>query len=95
MFVPNGMGKMGSICHFPRDFPASTWGHCSHILVFLQAFGAHKKGCDNGIFRAVFPSIWLSWDPPNTANKGKRKMTNRPLFYPPWETPRLSRTRVK
>ena len=53
------MGKMGSICHFPRALPASIWGHCSQILVLL-AFGAHKKGCDNDIFRAVFPSIWVS-----------------------------------
>ena len=27
---------------------------------FLLAFGGHKKGCDNDILRAVFPSIWAS-----------------------------------
>ena len=76
------MGKMGSICHFPRALPASIWGHCSQIL-FLLAFGAHKKGCDSDTFRAVFPSIWVSWGPQTLQNKGKRKMTNRPCFTPP------------
>ena len=49
---------------------------------FLLAFGAHKKGCDRDTFRAVFPSIWVSWDPQTRQNKGKRKMTTRPRFTP-------------
>ena len=50
---------------------------------FLLAFEAPKKGCDNDIFRAVFPSIWVSWDPQTLQNKGKSKMTNRPCFALP------------
>ena len=72
------MGKMGSICHFPRALPASIWGHCSQVLVFTSIWGS-QKGCENDIFRAVFPSIWGSWDP----QQRKRKMTNRPCFAPP------------
>ena len=48
------MAKMGSICHFLRALPASIWGHCSQVLVFTSIW-AHKKGCDNDTFRAVFP----------------------------------------
>ena len=51
------MGKMGSICHFPRALPASIWGHCSQILVFTGIWGTQKKGCDDDTFRAVLPSI--------------------------------------
>ena len=80
--TPLYMGKMGSICHFPRALPASIWGHCSQIL-FLIAFGAHKKACDSDIFRAVFPCIWASEDPQTLQNKGKRKMTNRHCLHPP------------
>ena len=76
------MGKMGSICHFLRALPASIWEHCSQVLVFTS-IGAHEKGYDNDTFRAVFPSIWVSWDPQTLQNKGKRKMTNRPCFTPP------------
>ena len=36
------MGKMGSICHFPRALPASIWGHCSQILVFTSIWGTQK-----------------------------------------------------
>ena len=76
------MGKMGSICHFPRALPARIWAHCSQVLVFTSIWGTHKKGCDNNNFRAVFPSIWASLDPQTLQNKGKRKMTNRPFFTP-------------
>ena len=75
------MGKIGSICHFPRALPASIWGHCSQALVFTSIWGT-QKGCDNDIFRAVCPNIWVSWDPQTLQNKGKRKMTNRPCFTP-------------
>ena len=75
------MGKIGSICHFPRALPAGIWGHCSQILVFTSIWGT-LKGCSNDTFRAVFPSIWVSWDPQTLQNKGKRKMTNRPVLPP-------------
>ena len=52
------MGKMGLICHFSRVLPASTLGDYSQVLVLL-ALGAHKKGCDNDTFHAVFPSCWI------------------------------------
>ena len=42
---------------------------CSQALVLTSIWGAHKKGCDTGIFRAVFPSIWVSWDPKTLQNK--------------------------
>ena len=76
------MGKMGSICHFPRALPASIWGHCSQVLVLL-VFGSPKNGCDNDTFCAVLPNIWVFWDPQTLQNKGKGKMTNRPCFTPP------------
>ena len=70
--------KMVSVCHFSRALPASIWGNCSQDLVLL-AFGAHKKGCDNDFFRAVFPR--------------KTQITNRPCLPPqlalalPWALP--------
>ena len=36
------MGKLGSICHFPRALCASIWGHCSQVLVFTSIWGAQK-----------------------------------------------------
>ena len=54
---PLSMGKIGSICHFSIALSASIWGQCS------QALGAHKKGHDNDTFSAVFPVIWVSWNP--------------------------------
>ena len=36
------MGKMGSICHFPRALSASIWGPCSQILVFASIWGTQK-----------------------------------------------------
>ena len=47
---------------------------------FLLAFGAHKKGCDNDTFRAVFLGILR---PPNAAKKGKTQNDKSTLFYPP------------
>ena len=76
------VGKMGSICHFPRALPASLWGHCSQILVFAN-IGAHKKGRGNDTFRAVFPSIWVFWDPQTLQNKGKTQNDKSTLFLPP------------
>ena len=56
------MGKMGSICHFPRALPASIWGHCSQVLVVTSIWGV-QKGCNSDTLRAVFPSIGVSYDP--------------------------------
>ena len=60
-----------------------AFGDAARKSYFLPAFGPHKKGCDNDTFRAVFPSIWVSWDPQTLQNKRKHKMTNRPCFTPP------------
>ena len=57
------MGRMGSICHFPRALPASIWGHRSQVLVFTSIWGTQKKGRDSDTFCAVFPSIWVFLDP--------------------------------
>ena len=72
------MGKMGSICHFPRALPASIWGHCSQVLVFTRVWGTQKERAG-----AVFPSIWVSWDPDTLQNKGKTLNDKSTLFYPP------------
>ena len=40
---PLYMGKMGSICHFPRALSASTWGDCSQNLVFAGIWGTQKE----------------------------------------------------
>ena len=77
------MGKVESICHSSLALLASIWGHCSQVLVFNSIWGAHTKGCDNDTFGAVFPSIWVSWNPQTLQNEGKRKVTNRPCCTPP------------
>ena len=46
------MGKMGSMCHFPRAVPASIRGHCSQVqvLVFTGIFAsAFYAGASDGI----------------------------------------------
>ena len=40
---PLDVGRMGSICHFSRAFPASIWGHCSRILVFASILEHTRK----------------------------------------------------
>ena len=55
---PLSMGKMWSVCHLARALPASIWGHRSQVLVFASTWDT-QKGCDNDIFRAAFPSIWV------------------------------------
>ena len=45
-----------------------TFGDTALKSWFLLAFGAHKKGCDNDIIRAVFPSIWVSFKVPEGHN---------------------------
>ena len=76
------MGKMGSICHFPRALPVSTWGHCSQILVFCYHLGHTKRGVTMTFFVLCFPSIWLSWDPQTLQNMGKMQNDKSTLFYP-------------
>ena len=75
-------GQDGVDLSFPRALPASIWGNCSQVLVFTSIWGTQKRVWQRH-FRAVFPSIWVSWDPQTPQNKGKRKMTNRPCFTPP------------
>ena len=64
---------MGSICRFSRALPASIWGHLLSNPSFYQHLGHTKKGRDNDVFSAVFPSIWVSWDPQTLQNKGNAK----------------------
>ena len=80
------MGKMGSICHFPRPLPASQWGHCSQILVFTTIWGT-QKGVWQWHFSCCFSQHLRILGPPKLQNKGKRKMTDRPCFALPQETP--------
>ena len=82
------MGKEGPICHIARALPASIWGHCSQILVFTSIWDPHWKGCVDDLFRAVFPSIWVSWNRQTLQKKGKRRMTTWPVFLPPPPPPR-------
>ena len=72
------MGKMGSICHCPRALSANIWGHCVPILVFLLAFGTHKRGATVTVFVLFFPASGYLGTPQTLQNKGKHKMTNRP-----------------
>ena len=81
--VPLYMGKMGSICHFPRELPASIWGHCSQVLVFTSIWGKHKH-------RGVTMTLFVLFSPasgylgtPNTAKQGKAENDTSTLFYPP------------
>ena len=85
-FPPCIWAKRGRFVIFPVLCLLAS-GDTALKTYFLLAFGAHKKGCDNGIFRAVFPSIWVSWNPQTLQNKGKRKMTNRPCFTIPLSPP--------
>ena len=71
------MGKMGSICHFPCALPASIWEHCSQALVLTSNWGA-----DNGTFRAVFPSIRVTWDPKHCKTKENAKRQIDPVLPP-------------
>ena len=66
------MGKKGWICHFARALLASSSGRCSQVLALLS-FGAGERGPDNDTFRAVFPSIWVLWDPQTLKNKENAK----------------------
>ena len=72
---------MGSICHFPCALPASIWGHCSEVL-FLLAFGAHKKGCDSDTFRAFFP-VSGHLETQKHCKTRETQNDRSTLFYPP------------
>ena len=87
------MGKMGSICHFPRALPASIWGHCSQVLVFTSIWGT-RKGVWQWHFSCCFSQYLGILGPPNTAKQGKTQNDKSTLFYPPtrasWEPWRLN-----
>ena len=51
---PLYMGKMGSICHFPRALHASIWGYCSQVLFFTSIWGTHKRGVTMTLFVLFF-----------------------------------------
>ena len=48
------MGKVGSICHFPRALLASIWGHCSQVLVFTSIWGTKTRGVTMTFFVLFF-----------------------------------------
>ena len=60
--IPCPLAKWGRFVLVPVLCLLAYGGHRSQVLV-LPAFGAQRKGCDSDISRAVFPSIWASWDP--------------------------------
>ena len=76
------MGKIGSICHFPRALPASIWGHCSQVLVFTSIWGT-QKGVWQWRFSCYFSQHLGSLKPPSTAKQGKTENDKSTLFYPP------------
>ena len=79
---PPVYGQNGLDLSFSPCFACWHMGTLLSSPSFTSTWGT-QKGCDNDIFRAVFPSIWVSWDPQTLQNKGKRKMTNRPFYTPP------------
>ena len=84
---PLYMGKMGSICHFPRALPASIWGHCSQILIFTSIWGT-QTWVWQWHFSCCFSQHLVILGPPkHCKTRGKRKMTNRPCFTPPHGPP--------
>ena len=76
------MGKMGSICHFPRALPASIWGHCSQVLVFTSIWGT-QKGFLQWHFSCCFSQHLGILGPPNTAKQEKTQNDKWTLFCPP------------
>ena len=84
--TPLYMGKMGSICHFPRALPASIWGHCSQVLVFTSTWGT-RKGVWQWHFQCCFSQHLGILQPQNTVKQGKRENDKSTLFYPPTMTP--------
>ena len=53
---------------------------------FTRIWGAHKKGCDNDIFRAVFPSMWVLWNQTEGGGWGQRGQSSQNTVFS-WETP--------
>ena len=76
------MGKMGSICHFPRALPASIWGHCSQVLVFTSIWGT-QKGVWQWHFSCCLSQHLGILGPPNTAKQGETQNDKSTLFCPP------------
>ena len=64
---PLYMGKKGSICRFSAVLCLLACENTALESFFLLAFEVHKKGRHNDTFRAVFPSIWVPWDPQGIA----------------------------
>ena len=76
------MGKMGSICHFPRALPASNAGHCSQILVLSSIWGT-QKGLWQWHFSCCVSQHLGILRPPSTAKQEKTQNDKSTLFYPP------------
>ena len=72
--------KRGWFVIFPVPW-LLAYGNTALKSELFIAFGAHKKRSDNDTFRAVIPSIWISWDPQTLQNKGNSKWQMVPVFY--------------
>ena len=76
------MGKMGSICHFPRALPASIWGHCSPVVVFTSIWGAHKRGVTMTLFVLFFKAYGYVGTPKHCKTRENAKWQIDPLLPP-------------
>ena len=76
------MGKMGSICHFPRALPASIWGHCSEVLFFTSIWGA-QKGVWQWHFSCCFSQHLGILEPPNHCQTRENAKWQIDPFLPP------------
>ena len=75
------MGKVGSICHFPRPLPASIWVHCAQVLGFTSIWGARMTVTLFVLF--LFFQHLGSLRLPNTAKQEKTQNDKSTLFLPP------------
>ena len=70
------------LCHSPRAWPASIWGHCTQVLVFTSIWST-RKGVWEWHFSCCFSQHLDILGPPNAAKQGKTQNDKSTLFYPP------------
>ena len=76
-------GQNGVDLSFCPCLPASIWGHCSKVLVFISIRGTQKGGVTMTLFVLFFPASGYLGTGETLQHKGQRNVTNRPCFTPP------------